>query len=155
MAASLGTGFLKTEDHLETPDIQFHIQTLSADKPADGPHKFSGFTASVLQLRPESRASVTTFSKHGRSPRNSPKLSGNRYDYCTIVKGIQVARRIAQAEPLRSYITEEHAPGANIAMDDDVATLDWARRTSVTIIIRQAHVKWGLTRWLWSILNCA
>ena len=26
MAASLGTGFLKTAEHLETPDIQFHIQ---------------------------------------------------------------------------------------------------------------------------------
>ena len=54
MAASLGTGFLKTEPHLETPDIQFHIQPFSADSPAEGPHRFSAFTASVLQLRPES-----------------------------------------------------------------------------------------------------
>ena len=54
MAASLGTGFLKTDAHLATPDIQFHIQPWSADSPAEGPHKFSAFTASVLQLRPES-----------------------------------------------------------------------------------------------------
>ena len=53
MAASLGTGFLKTEDHLETPDIQFHIQPFSADMPSKVP-TFSAFTASVLQLRPES-----------------------------------------------------------------------------------------------------
>ena len=31
MAASLGTGFLKTRPELETPDIQFHIQPFSAD----------------------------------------------------------------------------------------------------------------------------
>ena len=33
MAASLGTGFLKTETHLDTPDIQFHIQPFSAVRP--------------------------------------------------------------------------------------------------------------------------
>ena len=55
MAASLGTGFLKTDPMLATPDIQFHIQPFSASAPADGPQKFSAFTASVLQLRPETR----------------------------------------------------------------------------------------------------
>ena len=35
MAASLGTGFLKTRPELETPDIQYHIQPFSADNPAD------------------------------------------------------------------------------------------------------------------------
>jgi choline dehydrogenase len=60
------------------------------------------------------------------------------------VKGIQIARRIAQAEPLKSYITEEHAPGADVAMDDDVATLDWARRTSVTIYHPTGTCKMGI-----------
>ena len=50
MAASLGTGFLKTRPELETPDIQYHIQPFSANKVADGAHTFSAFTASVLQL---------------------------------------------------------------------------------------------------------
>jgi choline dehydrogenase len=54
MAASLGTAFLKTHDGLETPDIQFHLQPFSADSVAAGSHDFSAFTASVLQLRPES-----------------------------------------------------------------------------------------------------
>jgi choline dehydrogenase len=38
MAASLGTGYLKTRDELETPDIQFHIQPFSADNPTTGTH---------------------------------------------------------------------------------------------------------------------
>ena len=40
MAASLGTGFLKTRPELETPDIQFHIQPFSADRPGTGTHPF-------------------------------------------------------------------------------------------------------------------
>ena len=52
MAVSLGTGFLKSDPALDRPDIQFHIQPFSADSPSKGPHDFSAFTASVLQLRP-------------------------------------------------------------------------------------------------------
>ncbi len=33
MAASLGTGYLKTRPELETPDIQFHIQPFSSENP--------------------------------------------------------------------------------------------------------------------------
>ncbi len=36
----------------QTPDIQFHIATLSADMAGAKPHPFSGFTLSVCQLRP-------------------------------------------------------------------------------------------------------
>eukprot|EP00095_Tigriopus_kingsejongensis_P010404 snap_masked-scaffold1244_size53516-processed-gene-0.7 protein:Tk10404 transcript:snap_masked-scaffold1244_size53516-processed-gene-0.7-mRNA-1 annotation:"choline dehydrogenase" len=36
MAASLATGFIKTRPTLETPDIQFHVQPLSAENPGKG-----------------------------------------------------------------------------------------------------------------------
>lgn len=145
MAASLGTGFLKTEDHLATPDIQFHIQPWSADKPADGPHKFSAFTASVLQLRPESAGHLTlTSANMDDHPEIHPNYLSTETDCRTIVKGIQIARKIAQTEPLRSHITEEHAPGAHVAFDDEEATLDWARRTSVTIYHPTGTCKMGV-----------
>jgi len=41
-----------------TPDIQFHVATLSADMAGGKVHPFSGFTLSVCQLRPESRGHV-------------------------------------------------------------------------------------------------
>ncbi|MEL7089638.1 MAG: GMC family oxidoreductase N-terminal domain-containing protein, partial [Planctomycetota bacterium] len=41
MAASLATGFMRTGDHVETPDIQFHVQPWSADSPGEGVHPFS------------------------------------------------------------------------------------------------------------------
>ncbi|MFC3616151.1 GMC family oxidoreductase [Lutimaribacter marinistellae] len=134
MAASLGTAFLKTEDHLETPDIQFHIQPFSADSPAEGPHRFSAFTASVLQLRPESTGYLTLKSRDmDEHPSIHPNYLSTDTDCRTIVKGIQIARRIASTEPLKSHVTREHAPGAGIGPDDETAILDWARETAVTI----------------------
>ncbi len=144
MAASLGTAFLKTEEHLETPDIQFHIQPFSADSPGEGAHPFSAFTASVLQLRPESAGHLTLRSARMEdAPAIHPNYLATDTDCRTIVKGIQVARKIAQFEPLKSHITEEHAPGAGVAMDDEAATLDWARRTAVTIYHPTGTCKMG------------
>ena len=58
MGASQVYAFVRTRPELETPDIQFHFQPLSADKPGEGLHRFSAFTSSVCQLRPESRGRV-------------------------------------------------------------------------------------------------
>ena len=144
MAASLGTAFLKTEAHLDTPDIQFHIQPFSADNPADGPHKFSAFTASVLQLRPESAGHLKLRSADiDDHPEIHPNYLATDTDCRTIVKGIQIARRIANCAPLKDHISEEHAPGAGVAMDDEAATLDWARRTAVTIYHPTGTCKMG------------
>ncbi|MEL7114110.1 MAG: GMC family oxidoreductase N-terminal domain-containing protein [Pseudomonadota bacterium] len=144
MAASLGTAFLKTEPHMETPDIQFHIQPFSADSPGEGAHKFSAFTASVLQLRPESAGHLTlTSANMDDHPAIHPNYLATDTDCRTIVKGIQIARRIAQFEPLKTHITEEHAPGDGVAFDDADATLDWARRTAVTIYHPTGTCKMG------------
>ena len=145
MAASLGTGFLKTEEHLETPDIQFHIQPWSADKPADGPHEFSAFTASVLQLRPESTGHLSLRSARMEDhPAIQPNYLSTDLDCRTLVKGIRIARKISQTEPLRSHVTEEYAPGPDVPFDDDEATLDWARKTSVTIYHPTGTCKMGI-----------
>jgi choline dehydrogenase-like flavoprotein len=144
MAASLGTGFLKSDPALETPDIQFHIQPFSADRPSDGPHPFSAFTASVLQLRPESTGHVTLRSANmDDHPLIHPNYLATDTDRRTLVKGIQIARRIARFEPLCRHITEEHAPGPDTAPDDEDAILDWARRTAVTIYHPTGTCKMG------------
>ncbi|MEO1457120.1 MAG: GMC family oxidoreductase N-terminal domain-containing protein [Pseudomonadota bacterium] len=144
MAASLGTAFLKTEPHLATPDIQFHIQPFSADRPADGPHPFSAFTASVLQLRPESAGHLALASPDMRdAPLIHPNYLATPTDCDTLVKGIRIARRIAEAAPLKRLVTAEHAPGPEVAADDDAAILDWARDTAVTIYHPTGTCKMG------------
>jgi choline dehydrogenase len=144
MAASLGTAFLKTRPELATPDIQFHIQPFSADKMTEGSHKFSAFTTSVLQLRPESTGHLELVSN---SPDDYPAIHPNylatKTDCETIVSGIKIARAICGAEPVKSLITEEYSPGRNLDPDDDEAILQWARNTATTIYHPTGTCKMG------------
>ena len=144
MAASLGTAFLKTRPELETPDIQFHIQPFSADRPGEGTHKFSAFTASVLQLRPESTGHLALKSA---SPDDHvaihPNYLATRTDRDTLVAGIKIARAVCRAEPVASMITGEYSPGPTVAADDDEAILEWARNTATTIYHPTGTCKMG------------
>jgi len=147
MAASLGTGFLKTRPELATPDIQFHIQPWSADSPAEGPHPFSAFTASVLQMRPESAGHLELTSADMRDyPKIHPNYLSTKLDCDTIVDGIRIARNIARQDPLKSLITESHSPADTIGDDDYDALLNWARDTSTTIYHPTGTCKMGNDR---------
>ncbi len=144
MAASLATGFLKTREGLETPDIQFHVQPWSADNPGEGVHPFSAFTMSVCQLRPESRGEIML---NGPDPKAYPKIMA-RYlstdtDCKTLVEGVKIARRIARHAPLTSKISSEFRPDASLDLDDDAGTLDWARSNSVSIYHPTGTCKMG------------
>ena len=145
MAASLGVGFLKTDELLETPDVQFHIQPFSMDKPSlSGLHKFDGFTASVCQLRPESTGEITLKSADiDDHPLILPNYLSADTDCRTLVAGIKIARKIALSEPLRELVFEEFSPGSNIELDNDFKTLEWARETAVTIYHPTGTCKMG------------
>ena len=144
MAASLGTGFLKSDPALDRPDIQFHIQPFSADNPADGPHRFSAFTASVLQLRPESAGNLELTSASMEDyPKIHPNYLATKTDCDTLVRGIKIARKICNTDPLKSMITEEFNPGPKVADNDDDAILDWARSHSTTIYHPTGTCKMG------------
>ena len=144
MAASLGTAFLKTNQRLETPDIQFHIQPFSADKPSDGSHPFSAFTASVLQLRPESTGHLELRSANPSDhPAIHPSYLATTTDCDTIVAGIKVARTVCATEPVKSLIIDEHSPGPSVGADDNEAILNWARNTATTIYHPTGTCKMG------------
>ena len=146
LAASLGVGFIKTDDKLARPDIQFHIQPFSMDRPSiSGLHKFDGFTTSVLQLRPESVGEITLNSPNINDyPLIYPNYLSTKNDCQTLVKGIKIARKISMSDPLKSLINEEHAPGNYVKSSDDAAILQWARETSVTIYHPTGTCKMGV-----------
>lgn len=134
MAASLAVGFLRTGDHVATPDIQFHVQPWSADSPGEGVHPFSAFTMSVCQLRPESRGEIRLASADAADhPLIRPNYLATETDCRTIVEGVRIARRIARTEPLAGKIAEEFRPGRDLPLDDDAGTLEWARGNSSSI----------------------
>lgn len=124
MAASLGTGFTETHADLETPDIQFHIQPFSANIAVEGTHPFSTFTASVLQLRPESTGRLRLKSANFRNhPDIQPNYLATQRDQQTTVEGIKIARRISQYEPLKSHVLEVYQPGAQVGINDDAPAI--------------------------------
>ena len=115
-----------------TPDIQFHIATLSADMAGGKVHDFSGFTMSVCQLRPESTGSITLASS---DPFDPPKIHGNylatETDRRCITAGMAFARRLASTRPLSDYVEAEVLPGPEVVTDADL--LAFARRSGATI----------------------
>lgn len=145
MAASLGTGYLKTRPELETPDIQFHIQPFSSEIPASGQtDPFDAFTASVLQLRPESTGHLELSSPKAQDhPYIHPNYLATKLDQDTIVEGIRIARRICRQKSAASMITEEHSPGLGIKDDDYEGLLNWARDTATTIYHPTGTCKMG------------
>ena len=144
MAASLATGFFKTNPDLATPDIQFHVQPWSADSPGEGVHPFSAFTMSVCQLRPESRGEIRL---SGPDPKTYPKIHphylSTETDCRTLVEGVKIARRISRHAPLTSKISHEFRPDESLGMDDYEGTLDWARGNSVSIYHPTGTCKMG------------
>ena len=144
MAASLATGFLKTRPEVETPDIQFHVQPLSAENPGKGADKFSAFTMSVCQLRPESKGEIRLSSSDGRTyPKIIPNYLSTETDCRTVVEGVNIARRIARHAPLTSKISEEFRPNPSLDIEDYDATLDWARNNTASIYHPTGTCKMG------------
>ncbi len=144
MAASLATGFLKTRDDVETPDIQFHVQPLSAENPGKGADKFSAFTMSVCQLRPESKGEIRLTSSNPKTyPKIIPNYLSTETDCQTIVAGVNIARKIARHAPLTSKISEEFRPHESLSMDDYEGTLDWARDNTASIYHPTGTCKMG------------
>jgi len=121
LAASQVAIFTRSHAAANRPDIQFHMQPLSADKPGDGPHKFSAFTASVCQLRPESRGSINIVSPDPMVyPKIDPNYLSTEGDRQIAVAGVKVARRIVDSPAIRSCIIDEYVPGRAYQTDEEL-----------------------------------
>ena len=132
MGASQVGAFLRSSPEVATPDIQFHVQPLSSDDPGHGLHPFSAFTASVCQLRPESRGHVRIASADCHAhPEICPNYLATETDRRTVVAGVRIARRIAAEPPLSDVVIDEREPGAAVWADDEI--LEWVRNRATTI----------------------
>jgi choline dehydrogenase len=142
LAASQVAIFTRSGPDVARPDIQFHMQPLSADKPGEGAHRFSAFTSSVCQLRPHSRGRIAIRSADAREyPAIHPGYLSDERDHPVVIGGIKVARRIAQAPALAPHILSEFVPGEQFRTDAEL--LDAARRYSQTIYHPAGTCKMG------------
>ena len=122
MAPSQLGVFTKSDDHLETPNLQYHVQPLSLDKFGDPLHPFPAITASVCNLRPDSRGHIRITSP---DPRAKPSIRPNyltaETDRQIAANALKLTRRIVGAPAMEKYQPEEYLPGPQVATDEDLS----------------------------------
>jgi choline dehydrogenase len=132
IAAGTSGAFFKTDPRLATPDIQIHFIPFSTDKMGEQLHTFSGFSASVCQLRPESRGSLRIRSADPAAP---PEIRINylatEADRRANIDGLRILRKILAAPALKPYVVDEVYPGAKLVSDEDL--LAFCRQTGSTV----------------------
>ena len=144
MAVGINQGgiFARTNVEEATPDVQFHVATLSSDMAGSPTHTFSGFTMSVCQLRPKSRGWVRIKSTDSaQAPAMQPNYLSQPGDRITLLAGLRLARRLAATRALKPYVKSEYRPGPNAQSDEDL--LEFAKNTGGTIFHPSGTCKMG------------
>lgn len=132
MAASQVYAFSRTRLSNQRPDIQYHFQPLSADSPGEGLHPFSAITASVCQLRPESRGHIHIKAADANvHPTIVPNYLSTDLDCKTAVEALRHVRAVMDSGPMRDHIKEPLVPDPQA--HDDEALLSEVRRIANTI----------------------
>ncbi|MFZ9990306.1 MAG: GMC family oxidoreductase [Burkholderiaceae bacterium] len=126
-----------------TPDIQFHVATLSADMAGGKVHRFSGFTLSVCQLRPESRGHIRIRSTNPfEPPEMQPNYLSTDLDRRTAVAAVRSARAITASQAMAPRVIREVKPGPSAQTDEDI--LAFCREAGATIFHPSGTCAMGL-----------
>ena len=122
MAPSQLGGFAKSDENRETPNLQYHIQPLSTEKLGDPLHPFEAFTASVCNLRPESRGHVRIKTEDSRvPPKIQPDYLSDPADRKVAADAIKLTRKIVSSPAMKKFEPEEFKPGIEFASDEELA----------------------------------
>ena len=122
MAPSQLGGFAKSDPGRETPNLQYHVQPLSLERFGDPLHPFPAFTASVCNLRPESRGHIRIKSPDASAaPEIKPNYLSAPADRQVAAQAIRLTRQICAAPAMARFEPEEFKPGPHIASDEDLA----------------------------------
>ncbi len=122
MAPSQLGAFARSDPSRETPNLEYHVQPLSLEKFGEPLHPFPAFTASVCNLRPESRGSIHI---RDADPHSPPVIKPNYLsapaDRQVAADAVRLTRHIVGARALAKYAPEEFKPGPMIVSDEDLA----------------------------------
>jgi choline dehydrogenase len=122
MAPSQLGAFAKSSEEFATANLQYHVQPLTLEKFGEPLHPFPAFTASVCNLRPESRGHVRINSS---DPSAAPAIQLNYLsadkDKRVATDAIRLTRRIVlETEAMKPYQPEEFMPGPEAQSEEDL-----------------------------------
>ena len=125
--------FFQCADETERPNAQVHFTPAAGEPDARGNLKTTpGSTATVCNLRPESRGSV-----HVRSPNpeEAPAIRANylatEHDRAVMIDALRQVRHFFQAPALDRYRGEETMPGSSSQSDEEILAYIRANAESV------------------------
>ena len=124
MAPSQLGAFTKSDAAREWANIQYHVQPLSLDAFGEPLHSFPAITASVCNLNPSSRGSVSLKSPDFKvPPAIAPNYLSTEEDRKVAADSLRVTRRIMSQAAMSAFEPEEFKPGVQYQTDEELARL--------------------------------
>ena len=131
-SAGVAGAFFRALPGAATPDVQSLLIPFSTDKMGTRLHDFPGFTASMCQLRPDSRGTVmATTPDMATAPQIRPNYLSAEADRRCMVAGLRRLREILRHPALAPWIAAEVEPAPGVEAED--AILDYIRATAGSI----------------------
>jgi choline dehydrogenase-like flavoprotein len=125
MAPSQLGMFVKSHDRYATANLEYHVQPLSLEafgaKGAGGLDPFPAFTASVCNLRPQSRGRTTIVSADpAAAPSIRPNYLDSEEDRRVAAQAIRITREIVGQPAMAGYHPFEVRPGNGYESEEDL-----------------------------------
>jgi len=124
IGASYLCGFVKSDSHLDTPNLQFHVSPASTDYLGKSNlHNFPAFTPTITNIKPTSRGSIEIKSSDTRiSPKIIMNYLSTDEDREIAGKSIEIVRNIVMnSKTFKPYEPEELRPGIDITDNETLA----------------------------------
>jgi choline dehydrogenase-like flavoprotein len=132
MSPSQAGIFTRSFPEKESADLEYHIQPVSLDKFGDPVHPFPGMTASICNLRPESRGSVHVKSASFRdAPAIAPNYLSTEGDRRVAAQALRLTRDIVRQPAFARFSPEEYLPGPQYQTEDDLVKAAGAVGTTI------------------------
>ncbi|RBJ86222.1 FAD-binding protein [Pseudomonas sp. MWU12-2534b] len=121
MAPSQLGAFVRSGPEQTRANLEYHVQPLSLERFGEPLHSFPAFTASVCDLRPQSRGRVEIRSVDaGAAPLIQPNYLSHPEDLRVAADAIRLTRRIVGAPALQPFKPSEYLPGPQLQSEEQL-----------------------------------
>ncbi|MFJ7142545.1 MAG: GMC family oxidoreductase [Pseudomonas protegens] len=121
MAPSQLGAFARSGPEQSSANLEYHVQPLSLERFGEPLHSFPAFTASVCDLRPQSRGRIEIRSvEPGDAPLIQPNYLSHPEDLRVAADAIRLTRRIVGAPALQPFKPSEYLPGPQLQSEEQL-----------------------------------
>jgi choline dehydrogenase len=121
MAPSQLGAFARSGSEQTSANLEYHVQPLSLERFGEPLHAFAAFTASVCDLRPQSRGTVEIRSAlPDAAPVIRPNYLSHENDLKIAADAIRLTRKIAAAPALAAFEPVEYLPGVSLQSEEEL-----------------------------------